>query len=157
MNSNHGGNQQARMQAGNPCPPLAGHANNTWGNCNMNAYSSNCRQVQPCDAHNVEQQVANPQAVPPQPRAAGGSNLSCNSLNHPACGTTFQEPADAGYKSYFSEFHPVYHDRPESFFSGQEFEPEMHEPLVEKFPVPPNGYSAIDGDRNSNGRPSSQN
>jgi hypothetical protein len=57
--------------------------------------------------------------------------LSCN-LNCPTRGTAFQEPADAGYESYYAEWHPVYQDRPASFFSGQEFEPEMYKPVFKK-------------------------
>jgi hypothetical protein len=99
----------------------------------MNAYNSNRRQSQPRDAHNVERRAPdNPQAVPPQSRtAAGGSNAS-NCSSRPTRGTTFQEPADAAYGSYLC--HPVYVDRSESFFSGQELEPTMDQPVVAKFP-----------------------
>jgi hypothetical protein len=80
--------------------------------------------------HNAKHHQANPQAVPPQPRAAaGGSNSSCIYSNCPACGTTFQEPADAGYESYLLE---VYYDRPDSFSSGPELKPEMYKPVIKK-------------------------
>jgi hypothetical protein len=89
--------------------------------------------LQPGDAHSVEFHQANPQAAPPQPRsAAGGSNSSHTSLNRPVCETTFQEPANAGYESYFSECHPVYVDKPESFFSGQELKPELYKLVIKK-------------------------
>jgi hypothetical protein len=38
------------------------------------------------------------------------------------------------YESYLSKCHPVYIDRPDSFFSGQELEPEMYKPVIAKFP-----------------------
>jgi hypothetical protein len=102
----------------------------------MNAYNTNWRQPQPCDAHNVERYPnGNPQAAPPQQRAAtGGSNTSSSHLNCPTCGTTFQEPANAGYKSYLSKCHPVNIDRPDSFFSGQELEPKMYKPVIKTIP-----------------------
>jgi hypothetical protein len=81
--------------------PLAGHAGQTWGNCSMNFYNTNCRQLQTRNTHNVERRAANLQATPPT-TAASGSNLSCN-LNCPTRGTAFQEPADAGYESYYAE------------------------------------------------------
>ena len=103
----------------------------------MNAYNTNHHQLQTRDSHNVERS-ANLQAAPPQPRAASGSNSSRNSSTRPARGTTFhQEPANAGYESYYSSCHPVYVDRPESFSSGQELEPDMYEPVVEQVkPIP---------------------
>ncbi len=99
----------------------------------MIAYNSNRHQSQPCNAHNVERRAPdNPQAAPPQQQtAAVGSNTSSCS-GRPSCGTTFQEPVDTGYDSYLC--HPVYIDRPESFFSGQELESEMYKPVVETFP-----------------------
>ncbi len=47
-----------------------------------------------------------------------------------AASYAYKRQADAGYKSYLSECHIVYRDKPDSFFSGQELEPEMYEPFV---------------------------
>jgi hypothetical protein len=94
----------------------------------------------------VERQAANPQAAPPQSRAAPGSNSSCHSSVRPTCGTTFQPPVNAGYESYFNECHPVYIDKPDSFFSGQEFEPETYDPVVKKIRLPTMTISPLKND-----------
>jgi hypothetical protein len=83
------GGNQARTQANDPCP-LSGHANHAWGNCYMNGYNSNWHQSQPRDSRNVERRAPdNPQAVPPQSRAAAGSLNTSSHSNRPAHGTTF--------------------------------------------------------------------
>jgi hypothetical protein len=131
-NTNQGcGGNQTRTQASDACP-LAGHAGHTWGNCKMNVYNLNRRQAPARDAHNVERRAANPQAASQQPRAAPGSNLSPHLSVRPTRGTTFQPPVDTNYESYFHECHPIYIDKPDSFFSGQEFKPETYNPVVEK-------------------------
>jgi hypothetical protein len=84
----------------------------------------------------VERQAANPQAALPQPRAAPGLNSSRHLSVCPNRGTTFQPPVNAGYESYFHECHPIYIDKPDSFFSGQEFEPETYNPVIEKVQTP---------------------